>query len=39
MSWELGKFLNNPPPPRYGHTAINIGPHLLLFGKNLLFLF
>ena len=32
MAWKKGKYVGNPPTPRYGHTSTAIGPHLLIFG-------
>ena len=32
MAWKKGKYVGNPPTPRYGHTSTAIGPHLLFFG-------
>jgi host cell factor len=32
MTWERGQYIGLPPPPRYGHSATAIGPHILIFG-------
>lgn len=32
MSWRRGKYMGQPPNPRFGHTSTAIGPHLLIFG-------
>lgn len=32
MCWQKAKFKGTQPPPRHGHTATSIGPHVLVFG-------
>ena len=32
MQWQHGRYIGNPPTPRYGHSATAIGPHMLIFG-------
>lgn len=31
-TWQPGRFIGNPPGPRYGHTATVMGPHVVIFG-------
>lgn len=32
MTWVRNKYVGIPAPKRYGHTALAVGPHLIIFG-------